>query len=112
MWTRVLFFFMHKTAYELRISDWSSDVCSSDLEALDLPLRLPDPQSAAQAEGALGAGRLLVHRYLHAAEPQRLAGGAPGGRLRADRRRGGAERRPAGLRPGPDRRSTRLNSSH
>src|SRR3546814_9247632 len=25
------FFFKHKTAYELRISDWSSDVCSSDL---------------------------------------------------------------------------------
>src|SRR3546814_2205306 len=27
----LLFFFKHKTAYELRISDWSSDVCSSDL---------------------------------------------------------------------------------
>src|SRR3546814_10751179 len=27
----VFFFFKHKTAYELRISDWSSDVCSSDL---------------------------------------------------------------------------------
>src|SRR3546814_9909784 len=26
------FFFNQKTAYELRISDWSSDVCSSDLE--------------------------------------------------------------------------------
>src|SRR3546814_19005096 len=26
-----LFFFKHKTAYEMRISDWSSDVCSSDL---------------------------------------------------------------------------------
>src|SRR3546814_6112653 len=25
------FFFKRKTAYELRISDWSSDVCSSDL---------------------------------------------------------------------------------
>src|SRR3546814_17916378 len=25
------FFFKHKTVYELRISDWSSDVCSSDL---------------------------------------------------------------------------------
>src|SRR3546814_4816828 len=30
-----IFFFKQKTAYELRISDWSSDVCSSDLsEAL------------------------------------------------------------------------------
>src|SRR3546814_9250255 len=31
----VFFFFKQKTAYEMRISDWSSDVCSSDLEALD-----------------------------------------------------------------------------
>src|SRR3546814_4731231 len=32
------FFFKQKTAYELRISDWSSDVCSSDLlEDTDLP---------------------------------------------------------------------------
>src|SRR3546814_3541283 len=28
---RVCFFFKQKTAYEMRISDWSSDVCSSDL---------------------------------------------------------------------------------
>src|SRR3546814_7910121 len=27
------FFFKQKTAYEMRISDWSSDVCSSDLSA-------------------------------------------------------------------------------
>src|SRR3546814_5771911 len=31
------FFFKQKTAYEMRISDWSSDVCSSDL--------FPDPAS-------------------------------------------------------------------
>src|SRR3546814_2354443 len=29
------FFFKQKTAYEMRISDWSSDVCSSDLLAAD-----------------------------------------------------------------------------
>src|SRR3546814_8822047 len=42
-----IFFFKQKTAYELRISDWSSDVCSSDLlvpvvgsiMALSLPYR-------------------------------------------------------------------------
>src|SRR3546814_4924103 len=28
----LFFFFKQKTAYELRISDWSSDVCSSDLD--------------------------------------------------------------------------------
>src|SRR3546814_6691403 len=27
----IIFFFKQKTAYEMRISDWSSDVCSSDL---------------------------------------------------------------------------------
>src|SRR3546814_7670512 len=31
MYTVVFFFFKQKTAYEMRISDWSSDVCSSDL---------------------------------------------------------------------------------
>src|SRR3546814_1296028 len=31
----MLFFFVNqKTAYEMRISDWSSDVCSSDLQAM------------------------------------------------------------------------------
>src|SRR3546814_14226716 len=34
-----LFFFKQKTAYEMRISDWSSDVCSSDL-TFDLMLHL------------------------------------------------------------------------
>src|SRR3546814_17818017 len=35
----IFFFFKQKTAYELRISDWSSDVCSSDLRRLK-PLRI------------------------------------------------------------------------
>src|SRR3546814_1069784 len=30
-WSYLMFFFQQKTAYEMRISDWSSDVCSSDL---------------------------------------------------------------------------------
>src|SRR3546814_1651679 len=32
----LLFFFKQKTAYEMRISDWSSDVCSSDLFLLNV----------------------------------------------------------------------------
>src|SRR3546814_3714872 len=32
MFSFYFFFFKQKTAYEVRISDWSSDVCSSDLE--------------------------------------------------------------------------------
>src|SRR3546814_6316539 len=46
----VFVFFKQKTAYEMRISDWSSDVCSSDL------------MPAAFAEG----GKHLVHRDLEA----------------------------------------------
>src|SRR3546814_8569531 len=34
MYCQLFFFFKQKTAYELRISDWSSDVCSSDLPVL------------------------------------------------------------------------------
>src|SRR3546814_3458916 len=33
------FFFKQKTAYEMRISDWSSDVCSSDLRPIALRQR-------------------------------------------------------------------------
>src|SRR3546814_18192314 len=33
----IFFFFKQKTAYEMRISDWSSDVCSSDLHGIDRP---------------------------------------------------------------------------
>src|SRR3546814_18708612 len=39
----VFFFFKQKTAYEMRISDWSSDVCSSDLSRW-IP---PGPQARA-----------------------------------------------------------------
>src|SRR3546814_15811081 len=36
----IFFFFKQKTAYEMRISDWSSDVCSSDLERVAEALEL------------------------------------------------------------------------
>src|SRR3546814_7541949 len=42
----LFFFFKQKTAYEMRISDWSSDVCSSDLDtAGHLPRRQHERQS-------------------------------------------------------------------
>src|SRR3546814_5650756 len=37
--TCYIFFFKQKTAYEMRISDWSSDVCSSDLGGPGRPLQ-------------------------------------------------------------------------
>src|SRR3546814_7222992 len=40
----LIFFFKQKTAYEMRISDWSSDVCSSDLLArMGITYRFFDP---------------------------------------------------------------------
>src|SRR3546814_9843658 len=41
------FFFKQKTAYEMRISDWSSDVCSSDL--MHVPTALSQPRDTAAA---------------------------------------------------------------
>src|SRR3546814_16872626 len=41
-----VFFFKQKTAYEMRISDWSSDVCSSDLTPYYL---MPDDEVAQEA---------------------------------------------------------------
>src|SRR3546814_5274524 len=41
----IVFFFKQKTAYEMRISDWSSDVCSSDL--------MQSCEAAAAAVGAV-----------------------------------------------------------
>src|SRR3546814_3767278 len=39
----MVFFFKQKTAYEMRISDWSSDVCSSDLIVHQCLARLRQP---------------------------------------------------------------------
>src|SRR3546814_8200676 len=65
----LVFFFKQKTAYEMRISDWSSDVCSSDLQggaalqeyvdagarALDVRPRSPAAHRLAQCEIREGA---------------------------------------------------------
>src|SRR3546814_18053955 len=52
----LFFFFKLKTAYEMRISDWSSDVCSSDLLALggDRGLALALPLGAWHRAGGGG----------------------------------------------------------
>src|SRR3546814_4698445 len=45
----LFFFFKQKTAYEMRISDWSSDVCSSDLTKRDgLVNNISGPDMATQ----------------------------------------------------------------
>src|SRR3546814_1596079 len=68
----VFFFFKQKTAYEMRISDWSSDVCSSDLERL--PARgARRPRTAAAA---------AVHRRAEEGHRSRRLGGGLGARGR------------------------------
>src|SRR3546814_10251369 len=102
----LFFFFKQKTAYEMRISDWSSDVCSSDLIAFSEADGRPDEEGAAQriigrrigVAAVLGRaaivvadhGRLLVEQVVDAA----------------------AQREALGHVIAADRKSTRLNSSH
>src|SRR3546814_8552478 len=103
----VFFFFKQKTAYDMRISDWSSDVCSSDL---------PDRADRRVAEHRAGNVAIIHHGRL-------VAEHGVGKRLSlADRDRSQldpvghvADREDARRRrliPLVDRKSTRLNSSH
>src|SRR3546814_3165723 len=102
------FFFKQKTAYEMRISDWSSDVCSSDLLQ----------RAAADEDRHHRAPALVELRLDH-----RAFGGAIGVRLqlhdlglRRDRAQKLVETRLLQRRNldilNIDRKSTRLNSSH
>src|SRR3546814_303089 len=56
----VFFFFKQKTAYEMRISDWSSDVCSSDLVG-HATVRSPPGQSRYRVKFYPSAARLEWH---------------------------------------------------
>src|SRR3546814_4185032 len=60
----ICFFFKQKTAYEMRISDWSSDVCSSDLKGACLRSRSKSVRLAGcpQDRGALLGHFLLFVR--------------------------------------------------
>src|SRR3546814_6641024 len=73
----LFFFFKQKTAYEMRISDWSSDVCSSDLStpATPLPACIPASRKRRHERRAVAAGG-APHRRLPAAAPPPLRGAA------------------------------------
>src|SRR3546814_5780096 len=76
-----LFFFKQKTAYEMRISDWSSDVCSSDLK----PLFLHAQRRVAAAVGAL-CPRRAGRRRARADRPQSMGKGRRDRARRIDRK--------------------------
>src|SRR3546814_1817761 len=91
----IVFFFKQKTAYELRISDWSSDVCSSDLR--------DGPDAIAGFRGTGGylaaASTMMVAEFVKAVGSYKMFS-----TLTIDQ---SAKMVSIG-----DRKSTRLNSSH
>src|SRR3546814_3190182 len=105
------------TAYELRISDWSSDVCSSDLVSA---------LSDAQAESTRQFARTQINNFMRRAEALHNGGGSAGAGMglqfafrdmpaMARQRYLNAEEASFALDDrmrGGDRKSTRLNSSH
>src|SRR3546814_7139850 len=95
---RRFFFFKQKTAYEMRISDWSSDVCSSDLGFTLSPVlwrKLPSAKSAGRVQSV--ALRLICERETE---------------IEAFRAREYWTIAAEFLNKDGDRKSTRLNSSH
>src|SRR3546814_4593896 len=60
-----VFFFKQKTAYEMRISDWSSDVCSSDLPA-DQRIQPWPPATAPNTVTRANVSRMICTRCSHA----------------------------------------------
>src|SRR3546814_7577186 len=126
--TLVFFVCKQQTAYEMRISDWSSDVCSSDL------LLMPDLSTSAESVGRFCVLFLLAVRPLRASFPlsddRDVEPPGHEGWLQDRPEENGPDRRGRGPIPGHgtrqfprveanqigqesrDRKSTRLNSSH
>src|SRR3546814_3604919 len=97
----MFFFFKQKTAYEIRISDWSSDVCSSDL-AFDKGSSRAHRQAAFGSEAPLLAAHLARGHSCRVEElfsarrrrrPPRRGGGASDAQGICGTRRAGQARR-------------------
>src|SRR3546814_998683 len=113
-----LFFFKQKTAYEMRISDWSSDVCSSDLApapvgaiadrrhaAIDAAVLPFDALADGHRHGALlRPGVALLLAFVQAVDELQGEDGIE--------RPVVAAALPVAVMVAIDRKSTRLNSSH
>src|SRR3546814_4666802 len=63
MYLFCLFFFKQKTAYEMRISDWSSDVCSSDLLTEGIgseKIEVADPARSGNPDRSVAEGECVI----------------------------------------------------
>src|SRR3546814_6444036 len=102
----LFFFFKQKTAYELRISDWSSDVCSSDLgRSMKRPVLAPYSQTPI----AIISFRTSAGETAFRDENPIIAGQKFAAHLA---KRLGISREAEDQIAEADRKSTRLNSSH
>src|SRR3546814_5264824 len=110
----VVFFFKQKTAYEMRISDWSSDVCSSDL-------RIIRPDLAGSARSTEAPKDLSIENHVESLVHILDALGIEKAHVLAHSMGTIVAQHLAVNHPsrvgslalfGPDRKSTRLNSSH
>src|SRR3546814_4686474 len=98
------FFFKQKTAYEMRISDWSSDVCSSDLSDRRGPSGHWCPDMGDVGHKGADHAQAGADRFRAAVlDRRRVCPGTSALHLSAGASRGGDAQ---------DRKSTRLNSSH
>src|SRR3546814_2083746 len=116
----MFFFFKQKTAYEMRISDWSSDVCSSDLLNVLVQVNI----DAEAGKHGCTPGQVSALAAVIAAQPRLLLRGLmaiPAPHPDLERRREAFIRMKAlfdalaAQHPQVDtldRKSTRLNSSH
>src|SRR3546814_9702454 len=91
----ILFFFCfkQKTAYEMRISDWSSDVCSSRSADAAIGLAHRDGFDTADAQ-ARGGGQVeqpVEHQDVAAVDAHVTGATAAAGNLRSEERRVGKE---------------------
>src|SRR3546814_1497757 len=90
------FFFKQKTAYEMRISDWSSDVCSSDLDHRDPHFGVDFEQTVvdrlAETQAAVVETQLAEQAARLAIGDRRL------GQIGVDRRRADADEHCEGVR--------------
>src|SRR3546814_10596440 len=105
MWI-LFFFFKQKTAYEMRISDWSSDVCSSDLQVDAEQVDAEQHRQREQADRDQLFGQDALRVVDLSVAPQQ-----PFDRAQDDLD-AGIEQHRHDQRGEQDRKSTRLNSSH